>query len=76
MTGQDRFEFDILLCCVLNSDDVECFCLYSGTLQFEEVIKMGSSREHNQLMELMSQLKFDDPINIQFTSVIITYLSK
>ncbi|XP_062513849.1 medium-chain acyl-CoA ligase ACSF2, mitochondrial-like isoform X2 [Corticium candelabrum] len=41
---------------------------FDGTLQFEEVIKMGSSHEHNQLMELTTQLKFDDPINIQFTS--------
>lgn len=55
--------------CELVSDTFACF---SGTFSFEEVMTMGSSREHHQLAELTNQLQFDDPINIQFTSVSAT----
>ncbi|XP_031432273.1 medium-chain acyl-CoA ligase ACSF2, mitochondrial [Clupea harengus] len=39
-----------------------------GMLHVEDVMQAGSSQHHQQLQSLQSQLSFDDPINIQFTS--------
>uniref|UniRef100_A0A3B4ULZ0 Medium-chain acyl-CoA ligase ACSF2, mitochondrial n=1 Tax=Seriola dumerili TaxID=41447 RepID=A0A3B4ULZ0_SERDU len=40
-----------------------------GMLHVEDVMQAGESRHHKELMDLQSKLSFDDPINIQFTSV-------
>lgn len=45
-----------------------------GMLHVEDVIQAGESRHHRELMDLQSKLSFDDPINIQFTSVAISVL--
>jgi fatty-acyl-CoA synthase len=39
-----------------------------GFLRFADVLGMGGDRHRARLAELASQLQFDDPINIQFTS--------
>src|SRR5262245_9447741 len=39
-----------------------------GTVAFEDVARMGSTRHREQLAELLRTLQFDDPVNIQFTS--------
>uniref|UniRef100_A0A3B4ULH7 Medium-chain acyl-CoA ligase ACSF2, mitochondrial n=1 Tax=Seriola dumerili TaxID=41447 RepID=A0A3B4ULH7_SERDU len=43
-----------------------------GMLHVEDVMQAGESRHHKELMDLQSKLSFDDPINIQFTSVAFT----
>ena len=40
-----------------------------GMLHVEDVLQAGESSHHKQLQDLQSKLSFDDPINIQFTSV-------
>lgn len=40
-----------------------------GMLHVEDVMQAGESRHHKELMDLQSKLSFDEPINIQFTSV-------
>jgi len=40
-----------------------------GMLHVEDVMQAGESRHHKQLMDLQRKLSFDEPINIQFTSV-------
>lgn len=40
-----------------------------GMLHVEDVIQAGESRHHKELMDLQSKMSFDEPINIQFTSV-------
>lgn len=45
-----------------------------GMLHMEDVIQAGESRHQRELMDLQSKLSFDDPINIQFTSVAIGVL--
>lgn len=40
-----------------------------GMLHVDDVMQAGESRHHKELMDLQSKLSFDDPINIQFTSV-------
>lgn len=40
-----------------------------GMLHVDDVMQAGESRHHRELMDLQSKLSFDDPINIQFTSV-------
>jgi fatty-acyl-CoA synthase len=42
--------------------------LAPGAFAFDEVMRLGGSAERARLVELASQLQFDDPINIQFTS--------
>ena len=42
-----------------------------GMLHFEDVMQAGSSQYMQQLQDLQKKLSFDDPINIQFTSVIV-----
>lgn len=37
----------------------------------EDVMQAGSSQHMQQLEELQKKLSFDDPINIQFTSVLL-----
>ncbi|XP_063077145.1 medium-chain acyl-CoA ligase ACSF2, mitochondrial-like [Engraulis encrasicolus] len=39
-----------------------------GMLHVDDVMQAGGSEHHQQLQDLQSQLSFDDPINIQFTS--------
>jgi fatty-acyl-CoA synthase len=39
-----------------------------GTLRFEAVYSLAGEAERDRLLTLASQLQFDDPINIQFTS--------
>jgi fatty-acyl-CoA synthase len=39
-----------------------------GFLCFADVLGMGGDRHRAQLLNLASQLQFDDPVNIQFTS--------
>lgn len=43
-----------------------------GMLHADDVMQAGESRHHKELMDLQSKLSFDDPINIQFTSVTVT----
>lgn len=45
-----------------------------GMLHVEDVIQAGESRHQRELMDLQSKLSFDDPINIQFTSVAVSVL--
>ena len=40
-----------------------------GMLHVEDVLQAGESSHRKQLQDLQSKLSFDDPINIQFTSV-------
>lgn len=42
-----------------------------GMLHFEDVMQAGSSQYTQQLQDLQKKILFDDPINIQFTSVIV-----
>ncbi len=39
-----------------------------GLLAFDDILRIGGERHHQQLAELSAKLQFDDPINIQFTS--------
>uniref|UniRef100_A0A4W5JVI2 Uncharacterized protein n=1 Tax=Hucho hucho TaxID=62062 RepID=A0A4W5JVI2_9TELE len=41
-----------------------------GMYHLEDVMQAGSSQHVQQLDELQKKLSFDDPINIQFTSVL------
>ena len=43
------------------------FC--SGTLLFSEVLDMGGPKEIAAIRDLQKDIQFDEPINIQFTSV-------
>lgn len=40
-----------------------------GTLKFSSVLEAGTSKRKAEIMDLQKRLQFDDPINIQFTSV-------
>lgn len=42
-----------------------------GMLHFEDVMQAGSSQHVQQLQDLQKMISFDDPINIQFTSVTV-----
>ncbi|MBV1700653.1 MAG: AMP-binding protein [Hyphomicrobiales bacterium] len=42
--------------------------LVQGALAFEDILKMATAKTRAELASLSSQLQFDDPINIQFTS--------
>lgn len=37
----------------------------------EDVMQAGGSQHQQQLQDLQKKLSFDDPINIQFTSVTV-----
>ena len=41
----------------------------TGTVHVEDVMQAGSRQHHQELQDLQTKLSFDDPINIQFTSV-------
>lgn len=41
-----------------------------GMFHFEDVMQAGGSQHAQQLQDLQKKISFDDPINIQFTSVI------
>ena len=47
------------------------FSLYPfrGTMKFSDVMALGSNAERQQVTDLQDKLQFDEPINIQFTSV-------
>jgi hypothetical protein len=40
-----------------------------GTLKFADVMKAGTTKRRREIKDLQSRLQFDDPINVQFTSV-------
>lgn len=40
-----------------------------GMLHVDDVMQAGDSRHQRELSELQGKLSFDDPVNIQFTSV-------
>lgn len=44
---------------------------HPGMLHLDDVMQAGSSQYVQQLQDLQKKLSFDDPINIQFTSVIV-----
>ncbi|CAB1350201.1 unnamed protein product [Coregonus sp. 'balchen'] len=52
------------LCMVIVSDSRQ-----TGTVHVEDVMQAGSRQHHQELQDLQTKLSFDDPINIQFTSV-------
>lgn len=43
-----------------------------GMLHFDDVMQAGGSQHEQQLQDLQKKISFDDPINIQFTSVTVT----
>lgn len=46
---------------------------FRGALKFSEVMEAATSKRRTELLDLQSKLQFDDPINIQFTSVSNTH---
>ena len=42
---------------------------FPGTYSFPEVLDMGDHAHMRTVLEMQDKLQFDDPINIQFTSV-------
>lgn len=46
-----------------------CVFFPRGTLKFSSVLEAGTSKRKAEIMDLQKRLQFDDPINIQFTSV-------
>lgn len=46
-----------------------------GMLHVDDVMQAGDSRHQRELSELQGKLSFDDPINIQFTSVTASVLT-
>ena len=43
---------------------------FPGTYNFDDVLQMGESNDAIAVQDLQRRLQCDDPINIQFTSVI------
>uniref|UniRef100_A0AAR2JF87 Medium-chain acyl-CoA ligase ACSF2, mitochondrial n=1 Tax=Pygocentrus nattereri TaxID=42514 RepID=A0AAR2JF87_PYGNA len=41
-----------------------------GTFHWNDLMQAGSSEHYQQLQDIQKQLSFDDPVNIQFTSVL------
>lgn len=41
----------------------------SGAFQFGELLDVASTRAKRAIKDFQNKLQFDDPINIQFTSV-------
>jgi fatty-acyl-CoA synthase len=41
---------------------------HAGCLRFKDLAELGGEKEQQQIASLQSELQFDDPINIQFTS--------
>ena len=42
---------------------------FKGALMFDDVMDMAKDEHHKEVKDLSKVLQFDDPINIQFTSV-------
>lgn len=42
---------------------------YRGAFSFDDILKAPSTSEISAISDLQGKLQFDDPINIQFTSV-------
>uniref|UniRef100_A0A4W5PS09 Uncharacterized protein n=1 Tax=Hucho hucho TaxID=62062 RepID=A0A4W5PS09_9TELE len=59
------------LCMVIVTDSRQ-----TGTVHVEDVMQAGSRQHHQELQDLQTKLSFDDPINIQFTSVSILLKKK
>ena len=57
----------IYICVVCLRNMWILFC--SGTLLFSEVLDMGGPKEIAAIRDLQKEIQFDEPINIQFTSV-------
>ena len=49
----------------------KCICVssYRGTFILQDLMNFGGIAERQKIHDLQSILQFDDPINIQFTSV-------
>ena len=45
------------------------FC--SGAFKYSDVVQAGSAKTRQRIQDMQRKLQFDDPINIQFTSVSI-----
>ena len=45
------------------------FPLFSGAFSFEDVLAVGGKEDKLKVEQLQKSIKFDDPVNIQFTSV-------
>lgn len=41
-----------------------------GAFQWKDLMQAGSSQHYQELEDLQKKINFDDPINIQFTSVL------
>lgn len=46
--------------------------IYRGTINFKDILEAGSNKERTEIQNLQNKLQFDEPINIQFTSVSYT----
>lgn len=42
---------------------------YRGTINFNDIMKAGTTKDRTEIQNLQNRLQFDEPINIQFTSV-------
>lgn len=42
---------------------------YPGTFRFDDVLTSATPAQRQSIFDLQDQLQFDDPVNIQFTSV-------
>lgn len=47
-----------------------------GALQWNDLMQAGSSQHYQELEDLQKKINFDDPINIQFTSVLRSEFQK
>lgn len=45
---------------------------FPGTYNFDDVMEMGESDDFSSICNIQDKIQFDEPINIQFTSVSIT----
>ena len=50
------------------------FHFFRGALRFSDVMSAGSDVDRNYIRDIQYKLQFDDPINIQFTSVSLVWL--
>ena len=48
--------------------------IFRGTLLFSDVLNMGTKEHRLEMEQITKKLHFDQPINIQFTSVSIRRL--
>lgn len=47
------------------------FLIISGTFSFDDALSIGGKEERQKLEQVQKHIKFDDAVNIQFTSVSI-----